>query len=202
MSEISEIPASPTFLRLLETAEILIQESGCKKTTLQEIMNRSGLSKGAIYHYVKSKDELFGLLLLTKMQQIGQAFDEAVSRAMIGELDGPLMAITSGLLPKLTDRNHVVNKIFFYLLSQHEHPDVAALLRRIYDHSLSIGAEWIRVGQKYKAIPEDIDADATSRQLLAWTYGQLVQRTIAPDAPAPDPAYVQRLFAHMLRPNP
>lgn len=194
-------PTSPTFQRLLETTEALIQESGCKKTTLQEIMNRSGLSKGAIYHYVKSKDELFGLLLLTKMQGIGQAFDEAVSRATIGELNGPLDAITSGLLSQLTDRNHVVSKIFFYLLSQQDHPDTAALLRQIYDRSLAVGAEWIRIGQKYKAIPADVDAEAASRQLLAWTYGQLVQCTIAPDVPTLDRTDVQRLFVQILRPG-
>ncbi|BAU27966.1 TetR family transcriptional regulator [Aneurinibacillus soli] len=194
-----EIPATPTFQRLLATTTILIQELGCKKTTLQEIMKRSGLSKGAIYHYVKSKDELFGLLLVTKMQGIGQAFDEAVSRAKLGELDGPLGAITAGLLPQLVDRDHVVNNIFLYLLSQQDNPDVALLLRQIYDRSLAVGTEWIRIGQKYEAIPAEIDAEAISRQLLAWTYGQLVQHMIAPDTPVPNQEDVQRLFAQILR---
>lgn len=194
-----EIPANPTFQHLLATTTTLIQELGCKKTTLQEIMKRSGLSKGAIYHYVKSKDELFGLLLVTKMQGIGQAFDGAVSRAKLGELDGPLSAIIAGLLPQFVDRDHVVNSIFLYLLSQQDNPDIALLLRQIYDRSLTIGTEWIRIGQKYEAIPAEIDAEAVSRQLLAWTYGQLVQRMIAPDTPVLNQADVQRLFTQILR---
>ena len=91
------------------------------------------------------------------------------------------------------------DRVADYNPRQQDNPDVAALLRRIYDRSLAVGAEWIRVGQKYKAIPEEVDADAASRQLLAWTYGQLVQRTIAPDAPAPNQVDIQRLFAQLLR---
>lgn len=54
---------SPTLRAVLETTEQLAAEIGCQNTTLQEIIKRSGMSKGAIYHYVQSKDELFGLIL-------------------------------------------------------------------------------------------------------------------------------------------
>ncbi|MDF2935058.1 MAG: transcriptional regulator BetI [Paenibacillaceae bacterium] len=54
---------SPTLKAVLETTEQLAAEIGCQNTTLQEIIKRSGMSKGAIYHYVQSKDELFGLIL-------------------------------------------------------------------------------------------------------------------------------------------
>lgn len=54
---------SPTLKHVLETTEQLAAEIGCQNTTLQEIIKRSGMSKGAIYHYVQSKDELFGLIL-------------------------------------------------------------------------------------------------------------------------------------------
>jgi AcrR family transcriptional regulator len=54
---------SHTLRLVLETTEKLAAEIGCQNTTLQEIIKRSGISKGAIYHYVQSKDELFGLIL-------------------------------------------------------------------------------------------------------------------------------------------
>ncbi|MFM9327509.1 TetR/AcrR family transcriptional regulator [Paenibacillus mesotrionivorans] len=54
---------SLTLKAVLETTERLAAEIGCQNTTLQEIIKRSGMSKGAIYHYVQSKDELFGLIL-------------------------------------------------------------------------------------------------------------------------------------------
>ncbi|WP_175471903.1 helix-turn-helix domain-containing protein [Paenibacillus naphthalenovorans] len=41
-----------TFQFILSTTEQLIKEKGCQQTTLQDIMERTGLSKGAIYHYV------------------------------------------------------------------------------------------------------------------------------------------------------
>ena len=60
---------NPSFQNILLTTEELILEKGCRNTTLKDIIERTGLSKGAIYHYVASKDELFGLILKTKIEQ-------------------------------------------------------------------------------------------------------------------------------------
>ncbi|ALS22500.1 MULTISPECIES: TetR/AcrR family transcriptional regulator [Paenibacillus] len=65
-----------TFQFILSTTEQLIKEKGCQQTTLQDIMERTGLSKGAIYHYVKSKDELFGKILLGYMEELNHSFHE------------------------------------------------------------------------------------------------------------------------------
>lgn len=74
----SSIHQNPSFQLLLTATEELILEKGCQQTTLQDIMKRSGLSKGAIYHYVKSKDELLGLLLQRRFAAISQRFYQTV----------------------------------------------------------------------------------------------------------------------------
>lgn len=48
--------------RILEAANILFLQKGFEDTTLQDIMNESGLSKGAIYHYFKSKEDIIDAL--------------------------------------------------------------------------------------------------------------------------------------------
>ncbi|WP_027092074.1 TetR/AcrR family transcriptional regulator [Cohnella thermotolerans] len=58
-----ELKREQTLQLLLDTARQLIREKGCMKTTFSDIMERSGLSKGAIFHYVKGKDDLLGMLL-------------------------------------------------------------------------------------------------------------------------------------------
>lgn len=75
-------PSSRTssFQLILDTAEQIIQEKGCRQTTMQDIIDRSGLSKGAIYHYVSGKDELFGLILKAKMDQMNDSFKQSVSK--------------------------------------------------------------------------------------------------------------------------
>lgn len=44
---------------ILDTAERLFTEKGFERTSLQDIMNATKLSKGAIYHHFVSKDDIF-----------------------------------------------------------------------------------------------------------------------------------------------
>ena len=48
-----------TVRSILETAERLFTEKGYEKTSLQDIINATKLSKGAIYHHFVSKDDIF-----------------------------------------------------------------------------------------------------------------------------------------------
>jgi len=50
--------------RLIETAREAIGEKGFRRTTLDEIAARAGLTKGAIYDNFKTKDELFLAVIL------------------------------------------------------------------------------------------------------------------------------------------
>lgn len=44
---------------ILETAFVLFTQKSYKAVTLHEIVNKTGLSKGAFYHYFTSKEKLF-----------------------------------------------------------------------------------------------------------------------------------------------
>lgn len=44
---------------IMEAAQRLFIEQGYDKTSLQDIMDETGLSKGAIYHHFSSKEEIF-----------------------------------------------------------------------------------------------------------------------------------------------
>ncbi|HEY8343171.1 MAG TPA: TetR/AcrR family transcriptional regulator [Calditerricola sp.] len=192
---------TPTFQRLLAVTEELIREKGCRKTTLQDIINRSGLSKGAIYHYVKSKDELFGLLLVQKMEAINRAFHEAVGRASVGDLENPLWAITRGIVKQFTDPNDVSNRIFLYLVGQRDDPRIAALLKTLYEFSLKMTVKWIEIGQTYRAIPPEVDARKMAERFIVFTYGLRLKSSIVPEEKAIDPEELFRMFLHNLRPE-
>ena len=47
---------------ILQTAQRLFVEIGYEKTSMQNIMDETGLSKGAIYHHFKSKEEIFNVV--------------------------------------------------------------------------------------------------------------------------------------------
>lgn len=51
-----------TVEKILEVSLSLFNEKGYEKTTIQDIVNALGMSKGAIYHHFKSKDEIIEAL--------------------------------------------------------------------------------------------------------------------------------------------
>ncbi len=70
--------------KILEASGALFAEKGFDSTTMQDIMERSGLSKGAIYHHFKSKEEIMQALG-DKMFFDNNPFDEIRKRT---ELNG------------------------------------------------------------------------------------------------------------------
>lgn len=48
-----------TVQKILDTAERLFIEKGYDRASLQDIINATGLSKGAIYHHFSSKEDIF-----------------------------------------------------------------------------------------------------------------------------------------------
>lgn len=165
-------------MHLLRTAEQLIQEKGCKKTTLQDIIQYSGLSKGAIYHYVGSKDELFGLILQIKMEKIDTDFLTEKKKKNTG-LKGPLHSIAHGM-KYLIDKTDVTNAIFIYLLGRKEEPAIADILSHIYKHSLHLSVSWIEAGQRAGVIKDDLDAKQTAMKFITFSYGLRVRAMIDP----------------------
>ncbi len=197
-----QLPSSTTsFQRLLSVTEEIVREKGCRKTTLQEIINRSGMSKGAIYHYVKSKDELLGLLLLKRMEAINQAFHAAIDRASLGDLENPLRTITDGIVKQLTDSADVSNRVFLYLVGQQDDPKIEGLLKHIYEFSLEMSVKWIEIGQTYRAIPPEVDARKMAERFIIFTYGLRLKSSFFPEEAAIDPNELFRMFWYSLQPG-
>ncbi|MDF2718970.1 MAG: hypothetical protein K0R28_5895 [Paenibacillus sp.] len=179
MTETSNRNAS--FQTILETAERLIREKGCRHTTLQHIIDGSGLSKGAIYHYVSGKDELFGLILKSKVEAVNESFIKAVSAAAAKDATVPIQTIAKGMADQ-TDNEEVSNKIFTYLLSQVDNPKVAAILEDLYDYSFQTASRWIETGQQAGALPREVDAARMASLFMVFSYGLRVHNVIVKGA--------------------
>ena len=65
-----------TVRKILDTAERLFIEKGYERTSLQDIITETGLSKGAIYHHFTAKEGIF----YSVCDRIGQRNGEALSR--------------------------------------------------------------------------------------------------------------------------
>ena len=48
--------------RILQTAKDIFLEQGCRRTTIRQIVERSGITSGSIYNIFSSKEEIFNTL--------------------------------------------------------------------------------------------------------------------------------------------
>ncbi|QAY66504.1 TetR/AcrR family transcriptional regulator [Paenibacillus protaetiae] len=158
---------------LLETAKALLQDKSCHAITMQDIMEKSSLSKGAIFHYVKSKDELFAWVLLDRLEELNASFLKEAAHAP-ASFEGPMSAI-AGNLARLEDAGDITNKVLMYLLGREDDPAVAEALRQFYDRSASLSGEWIRKGQEQGVIRASIDPRKTADLLVLLSLGLRVR---------------------------
>jgi AcrR family transcriptional regulator len=187
--------ANASFQTIMDATEQLIQEKGCRQTTLQDIIHRTGLSKGAIYHYVSGKDELLGLVLKSRVEQINARFTEAVTNPNTSGLGNPLQLIAEGMI-RSTSHQDVTNKIFIYLLSQMDNPKVQAMVKEMYEFTLQTCMRWIDIGKMHGVIPAEVEGTKIAESLVMFMYGMRVQNTIMQEQSR---MTVQDLIAFMSR---
>ncbi|WP_410511972.1 TetR/AcrR family transcriptional regulator [Paenibacillus sp. BR2-3] len=161
---------------LLDSTKELIREKGCHSVTMKDIMDKSGLSKGAIFHYVKSKDEIFAWVLQERLEETNEGFMNEVEQG--GKtFDGPMQKIIDSL-PVLEDAQDVTNKVLMYLLGKEDQPMVAEALKQYYEQSVHLSKQWILTGQRHGVIPESVDMDKTAEMFVLLSLGLRVRSSI------------------------
>lgn len=170
-----------TIRQLLDATKELIREKGCHSVTMKDIMEQSELSKGAIFHYVKSKDEIFAWVLQERLDEINERFMNEVEQGG-GTFDGPMQKIASSL-PALEDAQDVTNKVLMYLLGKESEPAVAEALKQFYERSVQLSRQWIATGQRHGVIPESVDAELTAEMFVLLSLGLRVRSSLT-TAPA------------------
>ncbi|MBT2699648.1 TetR/AcrR family transcriptional regulator [Bacillus sp. ISL-40] len=175
----STIYDNPSFQHILSITEEIIIEKGCRNTTLKDIIERSGLSKGAIYHYVDSKDELFGLILKSKIEEMNEKFQMTITQSMQEESPNQgRFGVVSQFFHSRQNSNDIGNLIFIYLLSQ-ENEKVKNILTELFRYSKDTGTQWIKMGQENGVIPPNIDAERMSTLMMTFSYGLRVTQSLS-----------------------
>lgn len=67
-----------TLENILSISAKLFIEKGFDKTSIQDIINELGMSKGAIYHHFKSKEEILDAVLLNHSNHVEQMLKQCI----------------------------------------------------------------------------------------------------------------------------
>jgi len=106
--------------KILASAELLFSQKGYDSTTMQDIMNESELSKGAIYHHFSSKEEILKAMISTAQTQINEYFLQIADNHNLSVKEKVASIIQQFAINKNHDtfiNNHWVEKVPFALLS-------------------------------------------------------------------------------------
>jgi len=187
-----------TIRLLLDAVKSLILEKGCHAVTMRDIMARSGLSKGAIFHYVASKDELFVWVLQERLDETNERFMREVAKGE-GTFEGPMRRIADSL-PALADPADATNRVLMYLLGKEDSPAVAEALNRFYERSVKLSRTWIVTGQTHGVIPASVDADRAAELFVMLTFGLRMRASLSRETPAFGAAELAGFMAGVLNP--
>lgn len=122
---------TPTKKRILQTTRVLMSTHGCENTTIDDILTATSLTKGAFYHYFKSKEALCESILTEVIDEYKQLVDS------IEPQNKPIDKLIS-LLTKIIDLNtsgQWVNcKLILKLGSEHaqEHSAIHTKLKQFW----------------------------------------------------------------------
>lgn len=161
---------------LLNATKELIKTKGCHAITMNDIMKQSNLSKGAIFHYVKSKDEIFAWVL---QEQLDKTNDEFFYEVNLGKknFEGPLDRVIKNL--SISENQILTNQVLLYLLGKENEPAVIKVLQKYYDHAFQNTKQWIESGQKHKVIKSSIDSREIAELFILLVFGYRMRQSMS-----------------------
>lgn len=160
--------------QILDAAVVSFARLGFHETTLEHIREEAGLSRGAVYHYFKSKDEIIAAL----QEEWGRGDRPDLQAA--ARIDDPMASLQS-LTDSLKNRQKhpgfaAGNRLGIFLWAE------ALLNQGILERQLSLTNPWrdeiqalIGRAQKTGRFTEDVDPEGISILVVAAYIGLYVQ---------------------------
>ena len=124
--------AQATRSRILDTAELVFERRGVSRTTLNEIAQAAGLTRGAIYWHFKDKADLFNAMMLRVTLPMEQAAKRSDDPMLRDPLEHIRTSFTDALRKTVSDPQ--VRRVFEIATHKVEYVDE---LRAVRDRHLS-----------------------------------------------------------------
>lgn len=158
--------AAPVQERLLAAASRLFAERGFALTSVQEIVERAGVTKGAMYHYYASKDDLLQQIY-TRLLDVQSARLEAIADTDLpvrGRLRAAAADVVVSTLENLDDA--MVSWRSMHMLPQERLAQVRLERRRYHERFRAL----IEQGQAEGVLRTDVSADLATHQFFGGVH--------------------------------
>ena len=169
---------------ILDTAEVVFHERGVSRSTLNDIAQAAGLTRGAIYWHFKDKADLFNAM----MQRVILPLEEAALRSDDAELQDPLAYMRGNFTHalRLTVNDPQVRRVFEIATHKVEYVEETQAVRDRHlatrDECLLHAQRGITLAMKRGLLPKRIPARTAALGLHALIDGLIQNWMLDPEA--------------------
>ncbi|MCJ8010792.1 TetR/AcrR family transcriptional regulator [Paenibacillus sp. KQZ6P-2] len=181
-----------TVEHILSVSAKLFTEKGFDKTSIQDIIQELGMSKGAVYHHFKSKDEILEAVMRQHFDRAASRLDELVANTQAVNAREKLIGILENSVadPKI----HAIDRI---LSAQIKNPQfVVAGIQDGVNKDAAIIAKIMKEGQLDGSIITDYPVECAEVFMMLvniWANPILFNRTL------PETIRRLRFMQHMMK---
>ncbi len=152
--------------RILEAANKVFAERGYHEATMDDIAKRLGVSKGAIYLYFSSKEDLFEAMCKTAPQ----AFKE-ILYSSFGDGANPVQSATQ-FFDKMLKLSASNPGLSFEILSEaSRNPSLKRILKQNHEEYERVLTGFLDEGRKRKIVGDNLDIRPLANALIALWNG-------------------------------
>jgi len=166
--------AEQTKQHIMDAAIKIMNEKGIGATRFEDIAKEANVTRGAIYHYFKSKNEIIFKIHSNMKKQMMGLFEKNVS----DEID-PILSIKNGLKETLTkfqndDNYRAIGELFIkaeFTSLLKEDRELHLLFSKEKEETICEMLELVKRGQTSISIRNDIKSDAIVFALMSFYIG-------------------------------
>lgn len=166
--------AEQTKQQIISSAIKVMNEKGIGATRFEDIAKEASVTRGAIYHYFKSKNEIILTIHSNMKKQMMDLFERHISE----DID-PVLSLKNGLKETLKkfqedDHHRAVEELFLkaeFTSLLREDEELFLLFAREKEETICDMLELVKRGQASGSIRKDIKSDTIGFALIAFYVG-------------------------------
>lgn len=169
---------------ILDTAEVVFHERGVSRSTLNDIAQAAGLTRGAIYWHFKDKSDLFNAM----MERVTLPLEETAYRSDDEDLADPLAYMRDNFIEalRLTAGSPQVRRVFEIATHRVEYVEETRAVRdrhlAIRDRCLAHAVRGIQLAIRRDILPRRIPPKSAALGLHALIDGLIQNWMLDPEA--------------------
>jgi TetR/AcrR family transcriptional regulator, transcriptional repressor of aconitase len=174
--------------QILDAARACILEHGLEAVSMEMIIDRSGLSTGAVYRYFKGKDEIIGAAVSGSVNEIAAAavtiltsMTPALPAQLVEELLAAWVAYSRSGVGAAAGLDRMPAALHGWSYAQTD-PELKAAMRAGLEGFRELCVPVIKRWQTDGVIAAGVEPDAVAQLILSICLGFVVQRSLTGDA--------------------